>query len=214
MAELTTTSYALLGLLSLRPHTAYDLTQQARRSLAFIWPVSESQLYAEPKRLVSEGLVAAQAEPAGPRRTRQVYELTDLGREALAAWCGSPPSPPGFGSEILLRLAFADCGDKEALLRAIARCRADVAEQYRVGQLQIGQQLDGSAPYLERANLNVVWWALIGEQLRLTLAWLDWAMAQVEAWDDTRPRGFDEHVQSLAEALAAGRPISFGVAGA
>src|SRR5689334_13380547 len=92
--RLPTTSYALLGLLRLRPHTAYDLTQQASRSLAFVWQTSESQLYEEPKRLVRLGLVAADEEPAGPRRTRTVYEITDAGRDALAAWLATPPSPP------------------------------------------------------------------------------------------------------------------------
>ena len=37
VVHLTTTSYAILGLLSLRPHSAYELTNQARRSLRFIW---------------------------------------------------------------------------------------------------------------------------------------------------------------------------------
>ena len=55
--KLTTTSYAILGLLDLRDWTAYDLAQQAGRSLAYAWPVSESQLYAEPKRLAEEGLL-------------------------------------------------------------------------------------------------------------------------------------------------------------
>jgi hypothetical protein len=50
MAELTTTSYAILGLLNIKPWSAYELTQQAQRSLRYAWPKSESHLYAEPKR--------------------------------------------------------------------------------------------------------------------------------------------------------------------
>ena len=55
MAELTTTSYAILGLLNIKPWSAYELTQQAQRSLRYAWPNSESHLYAEPKRLVRLG---------------------------------------------------------------------------------------------------------------------------------------------------------------
>ena len=211
MADLTTTSYALLGLLSLRPHSAYELTQQARRSLAFIWPVSESQLYAEPKRLVREGLVDATEEPAGPRRRRTVYRLTPAGQQALALWLRSAPSAPGFSSEVLLRVAFADSGDTGALLSALSHCRELVSQQQGLGRHQIAEQLDGTAPYVERANLNVLWWVLIAEQLRLNLAWLDWAASEVRSWDGTRPRGFDARVRSLAESVAAGLPVEIGL---
>jgi PadR family transcriptional regulator AphA len=67
--SLPTTSYAILGMLALRPWTAYELTQQLRRSLTYCWPKAESVLYDEPKRLVRLGLATAQRQPAG-RRTR------------------------------------------------------------------------------------------------------------------------------------------------
>ena len=82
--SLPTTSYAILGMLALRPWTAYELTQQLRRSLTYCWPKAESVLYDEPKRLVRLGLATAQRQPAG-RRTRTAYAITDQGRRALEA---------------------------------------------------------------------------------------------------------------------------------
>ena len=207
MAELTTTSYAILGLLTLRPHSAYDLTQQARRSLAFIWPISESQLYAEPRRLVGEGLVKATKEPAGPTRTRTTYRITAKGRRAFAGWLRTAPAAPGHGSEILLRVAFADAGDQKALLASIAACREAVSARYEAGRHHVGEQLAGTAPYPERASLNTVWWVLIGEQLRLTLGWLAWAEGEVRAWDGTQPHALDDRLRALAERLVAGEAI-------
>ena len=64
---LSTTSYAILGMLAMRPWTAYELTQQLRRSLRYCWPKAESVLYDEPKRLVRLGLATAHHEPAGRR---------------------------------------------------------------------------------------------------------------------------------------------------
>ena len=66
MAELTTTSYAILGLLNIKPWSAYELTQQAQRSLRYLWPKSESHLYAEPKRLVRMGFARGPRLAAGP----------------------------------------------------------------------------------------------------------------------------------------------------
>ena len=49
---LTTTSYAVLSILALREHSTYELTRQMKLSLHYMWPRAESNVYAEPKRLV------------------------------------------------------------------------------------------------------------------------------------------------------------------
>lgn len=207
MPELTTTSYAILGLLTLRAHSAYDLTQQARRSLAFAWPISESQLYAEPRRLVSEGLVTATVEAAGPKRTRTMYAITAAGRRAFRRWLASAPQPPALGAEVMLRVAFADAGDRSALLDAITSCRAAVSAQHEAGKRFVAEQLAGEAPYPERASLNVIWWVLTGEQLLTTLSWLDWAETEILTWDDATPHGFDDRLRGLAERMVAGQRV-------
>ena len=109
MRKLTPTSYAILGLLALRPWSAYELTKQVRRSLHFCWPRAETRLYQEPKNLVEHGLVKATTTVHG-RRSRTEYAITAKGRKALRAWLGQPSAPPRLESEALLRLFFADCG--------------------------------------------------------------------------------------------------------
>ena len=54
-SKMTTSSYAVLALLHLRPWTGYELTQQAQRSLRYAWPKSTRLLYSEPKKLVAHG---------------------------------------------------------------------------------------------------------------------------------------------------------------
>ena len=69
MQELTTTSYALLGLLAVRPWSAYELTKymQQKSSVGAIWPRTVSKLYEEPKKLVAHGLAEGKREkPGGP----------------------------------------------------------------------------------------------------------------------------------------------------
>ena len=83
--DVPTTSYAVLGMLAIRPWSAYELNKQLRRSLAYCWPKTQSVLYDEPKRLAALGWARSRSEPAG-RRTRTVYEITPAGREALREW--------------------------------------------------------------------------------------------------------------------------------
>ena len=79
---LTTTSFAILGLLAVQPWATYDLAKLMRRLLHFFWPRAESNLYAEPKRLVAAGLAEAREEWNGDRR-RTVYSITDPPIKAL-----------------------------------------------------------------------------------------------------------------------------------
>jgi DNA-binding PadR family transcriptional regulator len=77
-AQLDATPYALLGLLSVRPWTTYELAQQVRRSLHWFWPRAERKLYDDPKRLAADGLVSATEYRQAAQAT--VYAITAKGR--------------------------------------------------------------------------------------------------------------------------------------
>ena len=47
--QLTPTSFAILGLLSIQPFTTYELAQQMDRTLSWFWPRAASMVYEEPK---------------------------------------------------------------------------------------------------------------------------------------------------------------------
>src|SRR5215831_10828404 len=100
---LTTTSFAVLSVLAIGEQSTYELTRQMQRSLRYLWPRAESNVYAEPKRLVSAGLAAVREEWTGGRR-RTIYSITAAGREALAGWLASPASRQRYESEALLKV--------------------------------------------------------------------------------------------------------------
>ena len=66
MSDASPATYGLLGMLATRPMTGYELTQQVRRSLRFIWPTSEGHLYREQKKLVALGWATVTTEPEEP----------------------------------------------------------------------------------------------------------------------------------------------------
>jgi DNA-binding PadR family transcriptional regulator len=103
----TPATYGLLGMLATRPCTGYELTQQVRRSLRFVWPTSEGHLYREQKKLVALGWARVTEEPAG-RRTRQRYTITPAGRRALRSWLTTEPEEPHLQVEGVLRAFYAD----------------------------------------------------------------------------------------------------------
>ena len=129
-ASLTTTSYAILGLLAVRPWTTYELAQQMRRALGQFWPRAESKLYEEPKKLVAHGLARATKETTG-KRPRTVYSITAKGRRAMAAWVPQPGAGPVLEFEALVKLFYAEHGTKDDILATLDRVRAWSDDRHR-----------------------------------------------------------------------------------
>jgi DNA-binding PadR family transcriptional regulator len=182
-STLTTTSFAILGLLAVRPWSSYELIRQMDRSLGRIWPRAQSKLYEEPKKLVEHGLAAATTERVG-RRARTVYSVTPAGRAALAAWLESPGSGPVLESEQLLKLSFADHGTKQAALATIAGAR-EWATERNVENLAAARAYQaGEGPFQHRAAQNLVVGAFLTDFYALVARWAEWAQRQVEQWPD------------------------------
>ena len=182
-AELTATSYAILGLLAIKPWTTYALAQQMRRALGQFWPRAESKLYEEPKKLVAHGFARAVSEKVG-KRPRTVYSITPKGRRALAAWIPTPGGGPVLEFEQLIKVFFAEQGSKDDLLATIERVR-QWTEQRVARDIDIPRSyLAGEGPFPGR----LPWLILCGEFLnRFTLLageWADWAAGVVETWPD------------------------------
>jgi DNA-binding PadR family transcriptional regulator len=113
--KLTTTSYALLGLLNLQPFSAYELTKYMKRSaLAQLWPRTETSLYKEPKVLEAHGFATADIASTGAR-ARTVYSITPAGRRAFRKWLREPGGALVFECEAAMKAFFGDATDVKAL---------------------------------------------------------------------------------------------------
>ena len=184
MAEgLTTTSYAILGLLAVKPWTTYELAQQMKRAVGQFWPRAESNLYAEPKKLVALGLATSSKENVG-NRPRTLYTITPEGQEALAEWVPGPAGGPQLEWEALLKVFFAEHGSKADLQATIEDTRTWTEERLAATLAIPRGYLQGQGPFPER----LPWLLLSGQFLKeFTLAvgrWAEWAADVVEDWPD------------------------------
>jgi PadR family transcriptional regulator, regulatory protein AphA len=181
--QLTTTSYAVLSLLALRPWTTYELAKQMKRSLGWIWPRAESRLYEEPKKLVAAGLATSRSEPTGRRRST-VYSITPEGRQALAGWLAEPGAGPVLECEALVKIAYADLGTRDGLLANLAALIDDETAKLHFGEMIARQYLDGLGPFQERLPISGLMWRFLWDYHLAVLRWARWARAEVRAWPD------------------------------
>lgn len=181
--SLTTTSFAILGLLSTRPWSTYELARQMGRSLGHMWPRAESKLYEEPKKLVAHGLASATTETVG-RRTRTVYAITPSGRAALAEWLSTPSAGPVLESEHLLKVFFADAGTT-ADLRATLRAAHQWAVERSAESTAVGRQyLAGEGPFPERMALQQLTVRFLNDFYALVESWALWADQVIAEWPE------------------------------
>lgn len=177
----TATSYALLGLLAMRPWTTYELAKQMGRSLHHVLPRAESNVYAEAKRLEADGLVTSERTATG-RRARTTYAITTAGRDALDAWLGAPARPMTLESEPIVKLLFAQDQPPSVLLRHIEDVRASAEAALAPWTAIADEYLDDRGPFPERIHVNTLYWAFQARWSRLQLEWAAWAHDWVASW--------------------------------
>lgn len=148
--ELSSTSYVLLGTLSLGPRTGYEIKSLLDKSTRFFWAISYSQIYPELKRLAEAGLVAGRDTTEGGRK-RIEYRITEAGRNELEEWLAQPPGIFEMRDEGLLKLFFSGAGnpdDSIATLRAMEARHREMVQQLRELE-QAASCLQESNPYPE-----------------------------------------------------------------
>jgi PadR family transcriptional regulator AphA len=173
--RLTPFSYVVLVLVGERGAGPHDLVQMMRRGRIY-WSASESQYYAEPKRLEALGLLTSSKEP-GRTHDRTAYRLTDAGRAAVREWLGTPAAFPRIQNEAVVRLLGGEFADDATVLEGLRALRAEIAEI--TAGLERAEQIETQLPHRSRAlRLNR---RLAQRIVAAHTAWLDEVEAELGA---------------------------------
>jgi PadR family transcriptional regulator, regulatory protein AphA len=202
--ELTTTSYAILGLLGIQPWTTYELAQHMERSLKHFWPRAQSRIYEEPKRLEKLGLAKATRDHVG-KRPRTTYAITAKGRRALKRWLAEPGAGPTLELEALLKVFYGEQSSKQDLLANIEAI-AEWAERRNEENVAFARQFrDDDGPFPERLPVIVLTGKFMTDFADMLSGWAAWAAEVVEEWPDDVTQAEPE--RSVFDAVAA-RPVT------
>ncbi len=189
--------HAILGFLSYKPLSGYDLKKAFDNSVRHFWPADQSQIYRTLAQLTAEGLVERAADGEGPR-DRHPYHITATGLSELRQWLVASSPPQDDRNPFLIKVFFAaTLGGGEALA-LLAEHRAAIREQASLftGLYQQMLTLREAAP-----NPEVFFFSMLTLEYVLSLApgylrWLDSAIDRLERGDYTPA--------DLSELLAGG----------
>ena len=166
--DLTSFSYVILVLVGEGGAGPHDLVRMMRQGAFAYWHASQSQFYAEPKRLERLGYLTSAKRP-GRTHQRTEYRLTDSGREALRTWVATPAAPPRVQLEGVVRLLAAEWADDAAVLEGLRGLRGEIAAGR--AWLERAAEIEPTLPERERAlRLNR---RLASRMLDAQEAWLD-----------------------------------------
>jgi len=114
--RLAATAHVVLGLVSIRPMTGYDLAAYAERSIGNFFPLTRSHIYSELDRLGRLGLLDATEIPQEDAPTKRVYEITPAGSDEIRLWLEDPViKEERSRSLFLVRIFFGDRSSPEQL---------------------------------------------------------------------------------------------------
>jgi DNA-binding PadR family transcriptional regulator len=182
--RLTTTEYAILGLLAGGESSGYDLARTADRTIVYMWSPSRSQIYKVLPRLLAWGLATSREVEQRGRPDKAVYRITPAGRSTVRAWLEDDAEDPERGGDLfLLKLFLAGAAPPEAALRQLDAYRGRLERRLGVFE-QMERELPDDEPIYGRVAL-----AHGLAQVRATLAWVEDARPQLERDARRRPRG-------------------------
>lgn len=126
--------YVILGLLSRKPATGYELKKVIEGSPVMLCSSNNSQIYKTLGQLLSEGLVTVEASQQEASHYKKVYTITGDGLTGLKDWVLSEPEAPEFRKTFLLQLAWADRLSSEELNRLLSKYENELSIQILVHQ--------------------------------------------------------------------------------
>jgi len=178
--KLTTTEYAVLGLLTFGDASGYDLSRLASRSVGYMWAPSRSQTYKVLPRLVGWGLAESREVEQRGRPDKAIYRITDDGVQVLRAWIEHVEEEPSGGVGVFaLKLFLAGTATEDATLSQLA-----AYEGFLSRRLDAYEEMEANLPEGEPVHSRI----LLRHGIVRTRATLGWAA---------------EARKALAEAYAA-----------
>jgi len=184
----TTTTESLLGMLTLRPMSGYDLRQLMESATSNFWSESFGQIYPALKKLADEGLAEVDTQQPNGERLRKVYKLTPAGRARARQWLASPCAQQVPREELLLKLFFGDKAPRGSMRAAVERRKAKV-EADLARYAEIAKDIDSKLP----THAGAPYWRMTLNfgiaQANAVLTWCDQTLAELDSIETKHKSG-------------------------
>jgi PadR family transcriptional regulator, regulatory protein AphA len=184
--------HALLGMISYRPGTGYDLKAAFKESIYYFWNATLPQIYRTLNQLEADGWLVSSMEHQDGKPSRKVYEITMEGRAEFLRWLTEPPEMTRPKQPLLMKIFFGNQVPADALkghvtkwrdyhARMLARYEGEVASVIERYEAKLG------------SNEGARYWAFTLDygkrQAQMTVDWCNQVLKELETEGEAVPQG-------------------------
>jgi PadR family transcriptional regulator AphA len=174
--------HAILGFLSYRPLSGYELKKGFDHSVRHFWPANQSQIYRTLAQLDEEGLVEKQIVEREERLDMKIYNITAAGSTELHQWLSTPQPELDNREPFLIQVFFGGSLSDDEMIRVMQAKLQSIEERLAVYQA-IHQASQGNSQNIQdqRAFFFSMLTLEIGHRSDQTSAeWLKSALQRIQ----------------------------------
>ncbi|MTI79661.1 MAG: PadR family transcriptional regulator [Firmicutes bacterium] len=173
--------HGILGLLSYKSMSGYDLNKVFNESINHFWSAQLSQIYRVLGNLEDKGYVSSQVEHQEGRPDKKIYSITDEGKKEFRNWMNDNPeqllSP--IRDEFMIRIFFSSLLPKEETIFQLERYNKQAQELLKHCHSE-DQVIDKYAEELSLPNDKLYWRLTLKKGKMITEALVRWSEECIE----------------------------------
>lgn len=131
MAKVNKTKYALLGVLNLMSGSGYDIKKFCDSSIGYFWNENYGHIYPVLQKMEDEELITKEVTQTEGRPSKNVYSITQKGREELEEWLKLPVENDPIRSEFLLKIFLSKDIQMENIIEKISKLKEQCEEELK-----------------------------------------------------------------------------------
>ena len=182
---------AILGILSWKPSTGYELKKIFEDSSFMYWSGNNNQIYKALTNLEDEGFVTNKVIHQENSPSKKIYTITDEGLKELKNWLLSSPEAPEIKKTFLVQFAWSDMLSNEKLAELLSKYENEIKLQLIMQKEKYRRSLHSP----DRSTRESLIWEMISENIVSTYKnELNWV-------HETRKKLFENEVKEEKEKM-------------
>lgn len=165
--------YTILGYLSWKPMSGYDLKKIIAESEILYWSANNNQIYRTLLKLNKHDLVTQSILHQEKNPSKKIYTITNAGRRALKEWVSTNPEAPQLRNTFLIQLQWSDQLSKKEISDLITKYKYEVQAKLLIQKEKI-KRCENKP---QRTSREMIIWDLIDEEVCISyeneLLWLE-----------------------------------------
>lgn len=153
--------YAILGFLSWKPATGYELKKIFEESSSMYWSGNNNQIYRTLLQIQDEGYVTSEVVHQDSLPSKKVYTITEEGQRELKEWIMSTPEAPEFKKPFLIQLAWSDLLNDQELAELLTKYAHELKMQLVIHEEKARRALN----FPQRSTREVLLWDMISKNI-------------------------------------------------